>query len=82
MSTVPHPPNRDRENGRSPTSSGGSVPFPFSRIRQTPRPARRPKRRVWLNDHEDRLYELVDGILVEKTVGLEESWLAVRFWSR
>ena len=33
---------------------------------------------IRLNDHEDRLYELVDGILVEKTVGLEESWLAVQ----
>jgi Uma2 family endonuclease len=32
---------------------------------------------LWLNDHEDRLCELVDGILVEKTVGIEESWLAV-----
>ena len=31
---------------------------------------------VRLNDHEDRLYELVDGILVEKTVGLEESVIA------
>jgi Uma2 family endonuclease len=30
-----------------------------------------------LNNHEDRLYELVDGILVEKTVGLEESWIAM-----
>ncbi len=29
-----------------------------------------------LNDREDRLYELVDGILVEKAVGIEESILA------
>ena len=44
-----------------------------------PRRARLPSDDVLrLNDHEDRLYELVDGILVEKTVGLEESWLACK----
>ena len=54
-------------------------PIPFSRIRQNPPPGRATEDDVvWLNDHEDRLCELVDGILVEKTVGLEESWLAVR----
>jgi Uma2 family endonuclease len=31
-----------------------------------------------MDDHEDRLCELVDGILVEKTVGLEESWFGTR----
>lgn len=29
-----------------------------------------------LHDHEDRLYELVDGVLVEKAMGLRESLLA------
>ncbi|MGC8640423.1 MAG: Uma2 family endonuclease [Isosphaeraceae bacterium] len=54
-------------------------PIPFQRIRQNPAPGTATEDDVlWLNDHEDRLYELVDGILVEKTVGLEESWLAVR----
>jgi Uma2 family endonuclease len=54
-------------------------PIPFSRIRQNPPPGTATEDDVlWLNDHEDRLCELVDGILVEKTVGLEESWLAVR----
>jgi len=54
-------------------------PIPFSRIRQKPPPGTATEDDVlWLNDHEDRLCELVDGILVEKTVGLEESWLAVR----
>ncbi len=53
-------------------------PIPFSRIRQNPPPGTATEDDVlWLNDHEDRLCELVDGILVEKTVGLEESWLAV-----
>jgi Uma2 family endonuclease len=35
-----------------------------------------------LNNHEDRLYELVDGILVEKTVGLEESIVAINIATR
>ena len=54
-------------------------PIPFRRIRQNPPPGSGTVADVIrLNDHEDRLYELVDGILVEKTVGLEESWLACR----
>jgi Uma2 family endonuclease len=52
-------------------------PIPFERIRQNPPPgAGTVDDVVRLNDHEDRLYELVDGILVEKTVGLEESIIA------
>jgi Uma2 family endonuclease len=54
-------------------------PIPFGRIRQNPPPGTATEDDVVrLNDHEDRLCELVDGVLVEKTVGLEESWLAVR----
>ena len=46
-------------------------PMPFERIRQDPPPGTGTVDDVVrLNDHEDRLYELVDGILVEKTVGL------------
>jgi Uma2 family endonuclease len=53
-------------------------PIPFERIRQDPPPGSGTVDDVVrLNDHEDRLYELVDGILVEKTVGLHESVLAV-----
>jgi Uma2 family endonuclease len=52
-------------------------PIPFERIRQNPPPGSGTVDDVVrLNDHEDRLYELVDGILVEKTVGLEESIIA------
>jgi hypothetical protein len=52
-------------------------PIPFERIRHDPPPgAGTVADVVRLNDHEDRLYELVDGILVEKTVGYEESWIA------
>jgi Uma2 family endonuclease len=53
-------------------------PIPFERIRQNPPPGcGTVDDVVRLNDHEDRLYELVEGILVEKTVGLEESIIAV-----
>ncbi len=52
-------------------------PIAFERIRQDPPPGSGTVDDVnRLNDHEDRLYELVDGILVEKTVGLEESVIA------
>jgi Uma2 family endonuclease len=52
-------------------------PIPLERIRHNPPPGRGTVDDVVrLNDHEDRLYELVDGILVEKTVGLEESLVA------
>jgi len=54
-------------------------PMPFERIRQDPPPGTATVDDVVrLNDHEDRLYELVDGILVEKTVGFEESCIAMR----
>jgi Uma2 family endonuclease len=53
-------------------------PIPFERIRQNPPPgAGTVDDVVRLNDHEDRLYELVDGILVEKTVGVLESIIAI-----
>src|SRR5438309_11649627 len=42
-------------------------PIPFGRIRQNPPPGSGTVADVIrLSDHEDRLYELVDGILVEK----------------
>jgi Uma2 family endonuclease len=53
-------------------------PIPFERIRQDPPPGCGTVADVdRFNNHEDRLYELVDGILVRKTVGFEESWLAM-----
>jgi Uma2 family endonuclease len=52
-------------------------PIAFERIRHDPPPGSGTVDDVnRLNDREDRLYELVDGILVEKTVGLEESIIA------
>ena len=34
-----------------------------------------------LDDHADRLCELIDGVLVEKTMGYKESFLAVEIGS-
>lgn len=53
-------------------------PIPFRRIRQDPAPGTATEQDVVaIHDHEDRLYELVDGVLVEKTVGTQESYLAI-----
>jgi Uma2 family endonuclease len=52
--------------------------IPLRRIRPDPAPGTATEADVVaLHDHEDRLYELVDGILVEKTVGAYESYLAL-----
>ncbi len=51
-------------------------PIAFERIRQDPPPGCATVADVdRLNNHENRLYELVDGILVEKTVGFEEAYI-------
>ncbi|HXT57800.1 MAG TPA: Uma2 family endonuclease [Pirellulales bacterium] len=51
-------------------------PIPARRIRHDPRPGTATEQDVVeLSLHEDRLYELVDGILVEKTMGAYESYL-------
>jgi Uma2 family endonuclease len=58
-------------------------PIPFERIRQDPPPGCGTVEDVdRLNNHEDRLYELVDGILVEKTLGLDESRIAMKLGTR
>lgn len=49
---------------------------PLSRVRHAPAPGRASERDVVeIHDREKRLYELVDGVLVEKTVGIYESYL-------
>ena len=54
-------------------------PIPFSAFARTrARHGHREGRCSGSNDHEDRLFELVDGVLVEKTAGFVESWLAAR----
>jgi len=53
-------------------------PIPFSRIRQDPPPGEATEQDVVeIHDRENRLYELIDGVLVEKTMGAYESYLAV-----
>jgi Uma2 family endonuclease len=53
-------------------------PILHSRIRQAPAPGSATEADVIaIHDREDRLYELVDGVLVEKAMGVQESYLAV-----
>jgi Uma2 family endonuclease len=54
----------------------GDVP-PF-RVRLRPPPGEATESDVLaLHDHEDRLFELIDGVLVEKAMGYRESMLAL-----
>jgi Uma2 family endonuclease len=49
------------------------------RVRMDPPPGRATVRDlIRLHDRQDRLYELVDGVLVEKVMGAKESHLAAR----
>jgi len=51
--------------------------IPLHRIRHDPTPGTATERDVIeIHDREDRLYELIDGVLLEKTVGTYESYLA------
>jgi Uma2 family endonuclease len=52
-------------------------PIAHLRIRQVPPPGTATEQDVVdIHDREDRLYELVDGVLVEKAMGTQESFLA------
>jgi Uma2 family endonuclease len=54
---------------------GGIAP---DRVRFRPAPGTATEKDVLaLHDHEGRLYELMHGVLVEKAVGLRESFLAI-----
>lgn len=50
-------------------------PIPLRRVRLHPYPATEGDV-VEINDREDRLYELIDGILLEKDMGFREGYLA------
>jgi len=53
-------------------------PIPLSRIRSIPPPGTaREEDVVEIHDREDRLCELVDGVLVEKAMGTYEAYLAL-----
>jgi Uma2 family endonuclease len=52
--------------------------IPLQRIRVHPAPGTATEKDVIeIQAHEDRLCELIDGVLVEKTMGFRESFLAV-----
>lgn len=54
-------------------------PIPAARIRYDPPPGTATEQDVIaLEAQENRLFELVDGVLVEKAVGFYESFLAIR----
>lgn len=54
-------------------------PMPFDRIRQAPSPGTATEADVEaIHAHEKRSCELIDGILVEKAMGVYESGLAIR----
>lgn len=54
-------------------------PIPAARIRSDPAPGTATEQDVIrLEARDNRLFELVDGVLVEKAVGLYESYLAMR----
>ena len=54
-------------------------PMPAERIRTNPPPGTATEQDVIdIEERESRLCELVDGVLVEKTVGVDESYLASR----
>ena len=51
--------------------------IPAERVRMSPLPGTATKEDVYeIECHEDRLCELVDGVLVEKPMGFRESFLA------
>ncbi|MCH7729201.1 MAG: Uma2 family endonuclease [Planctomycetes bacterium] len=51
--------------------------IPVSRIRLDPAPGTATEQHVVdIESREDRLYELIDGVLLEKTIGFYESYLA------
>ncbi|MBA3480868.1 MAG: Uma2 family endonuclease [Pirellulales bacterium] len=51
--------------------------IPIARIRTSPPPGEATEADVIeLHDHHDRLFELIDGTLVEKAMGWQESYLA------
>jgi Uma2 family endonuclease len=57
-------------------------PIPIQRIRLDPAPGTATEQDVsTIYEREKRLYELVDGVLVEKTMGVRESFLGVEIVS-
>ncbi len=83
MSTVLEPPLTELKPPLSELTLGNLVekfgPIPLSRIRMTPFPGTATEEdAVAIQDRENRSCELIDGILVEKAVGMFESFVASR----
>lgn len=58
-------------------------PIPLHRVRHNPAPGSATERDLLeIHHREDRLYELADGVLLEKTMGIYESYLAVEVISK
>ena len=83
MATVSSPRPTERPSPAVPDWTAADLldrlgPIPLWRIRMAPAPGTATEQDVIeIHDHEDRLCELVDGVLVEKTAGIPESFLAV-----
>ncbi len=83
MSTILELPQTEVEPTEAELTLGDLVekfgPIPLSRIRMTPFPGTATEEdAVAIQDRENRSCELIDGILLEKTVGMYESLLTIR----
>ena len=72
MATATSPPPKKQTLADLLDRLGGVAP---ERVRLEPYPAT-PEDVVRIEEHEDRLFELVDGVLVEKVMVYQESWVA------
>jgi Uma2 family endonuclease len=78
--TVKAPPKRWQDVGELLKQFGNISP---RRIRMDPLPGTATEKDLLrLLDHGNRLYELIDGVLVEKVMGLAEAHLALRLGGR
>jgi Uma2 family endonuclease len=73
------PPNIPLSEGTFADLWAGLGEIPLNRIRMSPPPGTATEEDVLKTDaHTDRICELIDGVLVEKTMGYYESLLAVK----
>jgi Uma2 family endonuclease len=83
MATITSPLTAERSSPDVPDWTAADLverfgPIPLWRVRMVPAPGTATEQDVIdIQVHTDRLCELVDGVLVEKTAGVRESYLAV-----
>lgn len=76
---LPRGPRRERAIAPRPIGGAALGNVPLDRIVFNPLPGTATEKDVvLLDDHEDRLCELIDGTLLQKTMGFEESLIAMR----